>query len=61
MDRSKKHYPLQFYLILEIDKSTEPPRQVVSSIFDITIIHNIYNTQYFRGQRRIMGLFYAKV
>ena len=41
--------------------STEPLREAVGSIFDITITHNIYNAQYFRGQQSIWGLFYAKV
>lgn len=56
-----KHYSLQLYLIIEIDVCTEPPRQVASSLFGITQTHYIYNTQNFRGQQRITGLFYTKV
>lgn len=56
-----KHYSLKFHLIIEIDMIPEPLKQIVGSISENTITHDINNAQYFRGQWRIMKFLYAKV
>lgn len=45
-----KHYSLKFHLIIEIDMFPEPLKQIVGSISENTITHDINNAQYFRGQ-----------